>query len=268
MTTIVGVFDSGVGGLTVVRELRRLLPRQPIVYFGDTARTPYGTKSAETLIQYARENTEFLLDHGAGVVVIACHSAASCATAAVRERFPVPVFEVVTPSVDQAVARTRGSVIGLIGTRATVASGVYEREILARWPGARVHSQACPLLVPLVEEGWLRASVTRMTVKKYLGPLKARKIDTLILGCTHYPLLAGIIREKIGKRVEIVDPSAEVATAVREYLRQEGSLAGAGDALNGNRFYLTDLTPTTQEVVQRFLGERVSIQKAALSCKH
>ncbi len=266
MDITIGVFDSGVGGFTVVRELKKLLPNQPLIYFGDTARTPYGTKSHETLIQYAREDTRFLLGHGAGLVVIACHSAASAATSILRQEFSVPIFEVVSPSVDQAIAITRQGVIGLIGTRATVTSGVYEEVIRSRLPAAKVYSQACPLLVPLVEEGWLKARETRMIVKKYLRPLRDRQIDTLILGCTHYPILKRIIQEKAGKRVKIVDASAEVARAVYSYIEAEGQLSEKS-IRHEDRFFVSDLTPASQEVARLFLGNRVRLEMASLSCK-
>ncbi len=265
MDITIGVFDSGVGGFTVVRELKKLLPDQPLIYFGDTARTPYGTKGHKTLIQYAREDTRFLLGHGANLIVIACHSAASAATSALRQEFSVPIFEVVSPSVDQAIALTRRKVIGLIGTRATVTSGVYEDAIHSRLSGARVYSQACPLLVPLVEEGWLKARETRMIVKKYLRPLRDRQIDTLILGCTHYPLIKGIIQEKVGKRVKIVDASAEVARAVYSYIK--AGVQVSKDAIGEDRFFVSDLTPATQGVARLFLGSQVQLEMASLGCK-
>lgn len=262
--TIIGVFDSGVGGLTVVRELRRMLPHRRLVYFGDTARTPYGAKSPETLIRYAIEDAQFLIDHGAGLIVIACHSAASVATEVLRKRLNVPVFEVITPSINQAVARTRKKAIGLIGTRATVSSMVYEREIGAKDPDIKVYSQACPLLVPLVEEGWFDACETRMIVKKYLRPLKDKQIDALVLGCTHYPLLKPIIMKKMGKNVEIIDPSQEAARAVRDYLGDNDAVRTPEDTRAGARFFLSDLTPVTERIVRWFLGENVRLEKAAI----
>ncbi|MEF3168800.1 MAG: glutamate racemase [Deltaproteobacteria bacterium] len=264
--TKIGVFDSGVGGLTVVREIERLLPHHPIVYFGDTARTPYGSKSRETLIRYAREDTRFLLDQGADIVVVACHSAASAATHVLRSDFSVPVFEVITPSINEAVAMTKKGVIGLIGTRATITSGIYETEIGRLAPGARVLSQACPLLVPLVEEGWISARETRMIVSRYLRPLKGKGMDTLVLGCTHYPLLKRIIQEKVGRRVQIVDPSAEVARAVRDHIASNG-IGDAGETGGAeSRFFLSDLTPSTQRIVESFLGRKVDIERVMLPC--
>jgi len=260
----IGVFDSGVGGFTVVRELLRLLPSVPIVYFGDTARAPYGTKSRETLVDFAMEDAGFLMGHGATLIVIACHSAASTASDVLKKRLDIPVFEVVTPSIKQACALTRNRRIGLIGTRATVYSSVYRKRIPERLPGARLFQQPSPLLVPLVEEGWLRRRETRMIVKRYLRPLKNHRIDTLILGCTHYPLLKTIIQEKAGRRIRIVDPSHEVARQVADtaggHLLESTSEDNIEQA--GHKFFVSDLTPHTEKIVTAFLGRKVRLEKA------
>ncbi len=260
--TTIGIFDSGIGGLTVVREIKRLMPHQPLVYFGDTARTPYGTKSPDIITRYAIQNTEFLIEHGAGIIVIACHSAASTAASIIEERFAIPVFEVVTPSVEQAVALTRNGRIGIMGTRATVESGVYHRKIPELLPQARVISQACPLLVPLVEEGWLKRRETRMIVKKYLKPLKDRQIDTLVMGCTHYPLLKDIIKAKAGKRIVTVDPSHETALAVKSFMEGKGNGRNwDGDSHDEDRYFVSDLAPATEEIARRFMGSRITLEK-------
>ena len=215
---MIGVFDSGIGGLTVVRSLMERLSGYDIVYFGDTARTPYGTKSAETVISYSLENIEFLLKNGAKIVVMACNTASSVASHRVAETFDIPIFEVVTPATKQAVNRSGNLAVGVIGTRATIKSGIYEKKIKAVKPAAKVYSVACPLLVPLVEEGWLKKPETMMIIKKYLHPLRVRQIDTLILGCTHYPLLKDQIQRKIGKKVIIIDSSIAVAEKVKSFL--------------------------------------------------
>ncbi len=261
-TPFLGVFDSGIGGLTVVREIKRFIPRLPLIYFGDTARTPYGTKSRETLKRYAEEDSSFLLSQGANILVIACHSAASVAKDYIASRFPVPVFDVVAPTIEIAVRSTRNGRIGVIGTRATVESGVYQETIAAHDSTIEVVSQPCPLLVPLVEEGWLRRRETRMIVKKYLRPLKAREIDTLVLGCTHYPLLKGVIQEKMGKRVKIIDPSEAVAEKVRDHLAELGILPEDGEI--EDRFFLSDIAPVTEEIARRFMGRRIRFFKAVL----
>ncbi len=258
MGLTIGIFDSGVGGLTVVRELKRLMPRQPVVYFGDTARTPYGTKGPDTIVSYARENAEFLLEMGARVIVIACHSAASVATDTLRATLDVPVFEVVTPSVQQAVRLTKNRRIGLMGTRATVSSGIYPRLIGREDPEIRVFGQPCPLLVPLVEEGWLRCRETRMIIRRYLRPLKMQQVDTLVLGCTHYPLLKDIISKKAGRRVKIVDPSAQVAEDVCLHLAQNGYGKTTGSQ-DEDRYFVSDIAPATAGIVRTFLGREVEL---------
>ncbi len=260
----VGVFDSGIGGLSVVREIKRLMPGQPLIYFGDTARTPYGPKSLEILRRYALEDANFLIQKGAHLIVVACHSAASAATSLLESKLAVPVFEVVTPSVAQAVKLTRNSRIGVIGTRATINSRIYDRLIPERLDNVRVFGMACPLLVPLVEEGWINKRETRMIVKRYLRPLRNKQIDTLVLGCTHYPLLKQVIREKAGKGVKIVDPSEEVARSVYNFLRGKGLLTG-GTGGGNDRFFVSDLTSNTQMIVERFMGKGIELEKATFS---
>ncbi len=259
----IGVFDSGVGGFTVVRELLRLIPQVPIVYFGDTARAPYGTKSRRTLVEFAMEDARFLMEHGAGMIVIACHSAASTATDELKRCLDIPIFDVVSPSIEQACNLTKNKRIGLMGTRATVSSGIYAEKIPKKLPGARLFQQPCPLLVPLVEEGWLKGRETRMIVKKYLRPLKNQQIDTLILGCTHYPLLKDVIREKAGKRIKIVDPSLEVARQVAEEINRKKALQGSDQLVQEipHRFFVSDLTPHTEDIVASFLGMRVRLER-------
>ena len=215
---MIGIFDSGVGGLTVAKAIMEKIPGYDIVYFGDTAHSPYGTKSPATVMAYTAKNIEFLLSRGAGVIVIACNTASSVAGKQVLERFSVPIFEVITPAVELAVNASKNFRFGVIGTRATIASGIYEKKIVKQLPAARVYSVACPLLVPLVEEGWFRKPETAMIVKKYLQPLKVRRIDTLILGCTHYPLLKTLIQRKIGRRVHLIDSAVSVAADLKRYL--------------------------------------------------
>ncbi len=239
-----------------------ILPDVSIVYFGDTARTPYGPKSPEILRRYAIEDARFLIDKGANIIVIACHSAASCATGELRSKLDLPVFEVVSPSVEKACLLSKTGRIGIIGTRATVSSNIYPRLIPEKRPGAKIFQQPCPLLVPLVEEGWLRARETRMIVRKYLRPLKDKQIDTLVLGCTHYPLLKNIIQEKAGKRIKIVDPSREVAQKVASFIGRGTGMPANEETKARKEFYLSDLTPHTFEIVRRFLGQKVELQKA------
>lgn len=259
---MIGVFDSGLGGLTVVKELLARIPPYKILYFGDTARMPYGTKSAETVSRYAIENTRFLLSKGAQIIVVACHTVSSTSMSLLRETFPeVPFFEVVTPSFKKALRLTRNKKIGLIGTRTTVASGIYQRLFAEADPEIKLYANPTPLLVPLIEEGWLKKPETRSIVKKYLIPLKMRGIDTLILGCTHYPLLKKIIQEKIGKRVRLVDPSEEVAEEVVNYISY---LKTSHEALEKNgdpEIWVSDLTPNFERIAQMFLNRPLRLNK-------
>lgn len=250
---MIGVFDSGIGGLTVVRALKQRLGIYDIVYFGDTARTPYGTKSPQTVTQYALEDAAFLLKKGARILVIGCNTASSVATDVLRSRFDVPVFEVISPAVEAVVARPESRRVGIIGTRATVVSGAYQEKITQRRPELKVFAAACPLLVPLVEEGWLKKPETRKIVKKYLLPLKTRQIDTLILGCTHYPLLKEIIQTKIGKRVTVIDSSEALAVAVEAFLDDNPDLRDRLEKTGNNHFFVSDLTPHMQHLASRIL---------------
>jgi glutamate racemase len=250
---LIGVFDSGIGGLTVVRALKQYLPGYDITYFGDTARTPYGTKSPETVIQYAIEDADILLERGAQMLVIGCNTAASVATDTLRDRFDVPIFEVISPAVHTAVSHPRGKRVGVIGTRATVNSRVYEKQIRALRPDLEVYAAACPLLVPLVEEGWLKRGETRRIVKKYLLPLKLKQIDMLILGCTHYPLLKEIIQAKVGKRVKIIDSSEALSASVKDYLVDHSHIAKNLKKGGACYFYVSDITEHMQKLARKIL---------------
>jgi len=259
---VIGVFDSGLGGLTVVKELLQKLPNYKILYFGDTARTPYGTKSAETVTRYAIENTEFLLEKGAKLVVVACHTVSSTAIPVLKERFKgVPFFEVVTPSFKKALQLTRKKIIGLIGTRTTVESGIYQRLFAEVDPEIKLIANPAPLLVPLIEEGWLNKPETRKIVKKYLIPLKMRGIDTLILGCTHYPIIKKVIAEKAGKRIKLVDPSEEVAESVYRYLEENSKLKEELLPNGEPEIWVSDLTPNFEKLATLFLKRKVTLHR-------
>lgn len=259
---MIGIFDSGVGGMTVARAVETLLPDYQIIYYGDLARTPYGSKSSEAIIEYSFANTEFLLDHGAKVIIIACNSAASVASEILRQKFTVPIFEVITPAALRAVSTTTTGNIGIIGTRATIRSGIYEQKIKGQAPDCHVFSQACPLLVPLVEEGWTDARETKMIVRKYLAPLKQKQVDTLVLGCTHYPLLKELIHYRMGKnRVRLIDSSIEVALTLQKYLETHPSL---GDILHHgskNRYYVSDMTQAAVATAEKIFGRPMELIK-------
>ena len=258
---MIGVFDSGVGGLTVVREVLKKLPGYQIVYFGDTARTPYGTKSKETIIKYAREDAAFLLEQGAKIIVIACNTASAVASDVLRKELGVPVFEVIMPAARRAVAVTRNKKIGVIGTRATIASGVYETMIKKDQTDIEVTSQSCPLLVPFVEEGWLDDSETKRIVKKYLQPLKNKQVDTLILGCTHYPVLKNIIGTRIGRRVKLVDSAEEVVDELKNFLAGHAEVEKKLTKGGNHKFYVSDLTPQVPKIAEKLLGRVVKFEK-------
>jgi glutamate racemase len=257
---MIGVFDSGIGGLTVVRALMQCLPEYDILYFGDTARTPYGSKSPSTVVKYAVENTEFLLSKGARAIVLACNTASSVAPAMLRQRYEIPFFEVISPAAEMAVQSSRTGRIGIIGTRATVASGVYEKIIERLRPECRVFTRACPLLVPLVEEGWLKKPETAMIVKKYLRPLKDRQIDTLILGCTHYPLLMNLIQAKIGRRVRVVDSSVGVAHRLRQAIATDKNLQKRLGRRGRYRFFVSDTTAQFEHIAGMILKRRIRLE--------
>jgi glutamate racemase len=217
----IGVFDSGIGGLTVVSALRNLLPNESIFYVGDTARVPYGGKSAATVQRYSREITAILLREKAKTVVVACNTASALALPDLEETLPVTVTGVIVPGARAALAQTRTGHVGVIGTRATINSGAYERALRAINPDVRVTARACPLLVPLIEEGWLESEVTDQIIRQYLAPLLQDGIDTLVLGCTHYPLLRGAIARVAGEGIALVDSAENCAQAVRELLLRE-----------------------------------------------
>ena len=261
---MIGIFDSGLGGLTVVRAVRRFLPDFDIVYFGDTARTPYGTKSRDTVIQYAVEDAKILLEKGAKVLVIGCNTASSFATETLKKTFDVPVFEVISPAVEEAASQAGKTRMGIIGTRATVGSGIYQEKITAIRPDVRVFAQACPLLVPLVEEGWLKRGETRKIVKKYLHPLKTKQIELLILGCTHYPLLKDVIQVKVGKRVQVIDSSEALSRSVKDYFSKHPDIA-ATLGKNGNyRYLVSDITDHMENLASKILKSRIRLELVRL----
>ena len=252
----IGVFDSGIGGLTVVRELQRQLPHESLIYFGDTARVPYGNKSPETVRRYAREIHDFLVGRGVKMVVVACNTASAHALEELQRTSPVPVEGVVGPGAKAAVDASRGGHIGVIGTAGTMRSGAYVRAIHALSPGAQVVQRACPLFVPLVEEGWLDHESTRLIAHEYLDPLKEQGIDTLVLGCTHYPLLKPLLLDVIGSEVKLIDSAEQTAAAVGREL-VESKLEGLKDAQGHTHFVVSDAPDQFERVGATFLGDRV-----------
>ena len=261
---MIGVFDSGIGGLTVVRSLMKQLPDYDIIYFGDTARTPYGSKSPETVVGYALENTEFLLKQGAKIIVMACNTASSVASDRVAENFDIPIFEVISPASAKAIESSRSLIIGVVGTRATIKSGIYEEKIKLMKPKAKVYSVACPLLVPLVEEGWLKKPETVMIIKKYLHPLKIRQIDTLILGCTHYPLLIDKIQRKIGNKVTVIDSSIALAENIKIFLDKHPGVDKLLGKKGAFRLFVSDVTEQFEKTAEGTLKKKVLLEHIKL----
>jgi glutamate racemase len=257
-TRPIGVFDSGIGGLTVAKALLELLPNEKIFYLGDTARVPYGGKSASTVERYSLELTEMLVDEGAKTIVVACNSASAVALPKLEKTLPVPVTGVITPGAQAAVAATRNRHVGVIGTRATIKSGAYERALRALDPKVDISSRACPLLVPLIEEGWLDDELTDRVIARYLEPLVAEGIDTLVLGCTHYPLLVDAIARFLARSVALVDSAKNCATAVQQLLDRQSLRAPPGNS-GGLEVALTDAPDNflrvAREALQLQIGE-------------
>ena len=237
-TRPIGVFDSGLGGLTAVRELRQLLPSENIIYFGDTARVPYGGRSAEILLKYARQDVRFLRSHDIKAILVACGTVSTTALPQLRQESDIPILGVVEPACRRAAAVTRNKRVGLIATAASVRSGAYQRILQELDPDVAVTARACPLFVPLVEEGWRKDPITEMIARRYLEVLQEQDIDTLILGCTHYPLIRKTIGRIVGEDVTLVNPAYETACSLRTLLQQEGLYRESGKT--SYHFFVSD----------------------------
>jgi glutamate racemase len=253
----IGVFDSGIGGLTVVKRLMSVLPKESIIYFGDTARVPYGSKSNETVIEYSIQNTKFLLQKGVKAVVVACNTASSIAIDELRKNFDVPIIGMITPGAKMAVEETRNKKIGVIGTRATIFNKAYSNAISKLDSKIEVFEKACPLFVSLAEEGWTHHKATYEIAEEYLKELREKDIDTLVLGCTHYPLLADVIQEVIGENVRLIDSGIASSEVVRNELQRIG--LETNSAVPGNAsFYVSDIPTTFKQVAELFLGQKIN----------
>ncbi|MBI2094925.1 MAG: glutamate racemase [Candidatus Omnitrophica bacterium] len=269
----IGIFDSGIGGLTVLRQVRREVPKEDIVYFGDTAHVPYGTKSKETITKFSVENVKFLQTFEVKAVVVACNTASSLSLDALKAMFSIPIIGVIEPGAKRALETTKNGRVGVIGTKATIHSGSYEACLKQLDPSVKVFSGACPLFVPLVEEGWLDGPVVSKVAHVYLDQLKSFKIDTLILGCTHYPLLAETIQKTIGPRVRLVNSAEETARQTRVMLDRLGLSDRRKDQQvelqkmrrrkdqQSTTFYVSDEPEQFRMLGERFLGQ--SIQSVA-----
>jgi glutamate racemase len=254
MQKAIGIFDSGIGGLTVLKEIVAKLPQENIIYLGDTARVPYGIRSAETVTRYSFENTRFLLSQEIKLLVMACNTASAISLDAVKKEYPLPVIGVIEPGARAAVAATRSRKVGVIGTEATIASNAYERALKKLAPDVDVRSLACPLFVSLAEEGWTDNDVAQLVAEKYLGSLRGSGIDTLVLGCTHYPLLKTVISRAVGDGIRLIDSATETAAetaSVLDKLKWRGNGSGEGQ----RKYYVTDTPARFEKIGKRFLGD-------------
>ena len=252
----IGIFDSGIGGLTVARAIYERLPHESTIYFGDTARVPYGPKSPDTVRRYSLEILHWLLGQGVKAVVIACNTSTAHALEALQAESPVPVIGVIEPGARAAVSAMRRGPIGVIGTTGTIASNAYARAIQAVKAGATVEQRACPLFVPLVEEGWFEHPAAELIAREYLEPLKRANVDVLVLGCTHYPLLKPLLQRTMGPDIRLIDSGEETAAAVQGALHTTGLNAPAG-ATPTHRFVVSDDEARFRQVGSRFIGERL-----------
>ncbi len=253
----IGVFDSGVGGLTVLKALMARLPMESTVYLGDTARVPYGTKSAAVVTQYSLKNAELLLEHGVKLLVVACNTASAVAIPALRERLPIPVIGVIEPGAAAAAASTKTGSVAVIGTPGTIKSGAYQRALQSLRPGVTVTARACPLFVPLAEEGWVEGEVPAIVAREYLTSFLTPQVDTLVLGCTHYPLLSSVIAQVVGPQVTLIDSAHATAERVAQLLAEKDLLKLGLSAVE-RHFLVTDVPERFLEVGARFLGRPLS----------
>ena len=261
----IGVFDSGLGGLTAVRAIIKALPNENIVYLGDTARVPYGPRSKEVVTKFALQDAKFLAKHNVKCMVIACNTASAYSYGEVKRKFSIPVFDAISGASEKATKVSKTKRVGVIGTRGTIASHAYKNDISKLDKKIVVFEEACPLFVPFVEEGEIKGELISKLVKKYLSPIKKSKVDTLILGCTHYPIIKNLIAKEIGPQVTLVDSAEEIAQKLKIFLKTKKM--GAPNSLHPARYYyVTDLTDRFIKVAEMFLGERIKgkIRKATL----
>ncbi len=256
---MIGIFDSGVGGLTVVKEILRYLPDYQIIYFGDSARLPYGTRSASFVKKYSEKITDWLLCRNAKIIIVACNTASSLAADFLKNKFKgVPVFEMINPAITEALATTKNKKIGIIGTRGTIKSNLYQQKFLKADPSLQIFSQPCPLLVPLVEEGMLDDKVTIEMLKTYLQPLKKEGIDTLVLACTHYPLLKKMIEDIIDFDVKVINPAEILAKQVKTYLEENPFLVKKMKKGSQHKFFFSDEPYNIEKISQLCFNKKIN----------
>ncbi len=253
----IGIFDSGIGGLTVVRQVSKLLPTERLIYFGDTARVPYGSKSPQVVREFALQDGMFLYDKNVKAIIVACNTASAEALELLQEKLDVPVIGVIKPGAAAAASATQNGRIGVIGTHGTIASGAYAAELLATDSSINVESTACPLLVPLVEEGWESKDVTKEILREYLSPLMDKNIDTLILGCTHYPVLKPIIHEVVGDEVVLIDSAEATANELERVLNENNLNSSNENTMLEHDYHVSDFPFKFRETAERFLGKNL-----------
>jgi glutamate racemase len=255
-TNPIGIFDSGIGGLTVLKAVSRLMPNENIVYFGDTARVPYGSKSNDTVIEYTLQAANFLLRKNIKLLVVACNTASSVAMKELKRFLTIPVIGMIEPGAKNALQVSKNGIIGVIGTRATINNKAYSNELKKLNPKIKVYEKACPLFVPLAEEGWINHKATQLVAKEYLSGLREKKIDSLVLGCTHYPILIDTIKKVIGKNVKLIDSGTPAARLVEYYLNGR-QLRNQSVHQGNSEFYVSDVPAKFREVAERFLGRKI-----------
>jgi glutamate racemase len=253
----IGIFDSGIGGLTVVKRFLSNLPNENIIYFGDTARVPYGSKSNDTVTEYSLQDARFLINKNVKAIVVACNTASSVAIEELRNTFDVPIIGMIGPGSKAALRETKNKKIGVIGTRATISNHAYARKMKSLDSAIAVFEKACPLFVPLAEEGWIKKGATYEIAEEYLKELKDEKIDTLVLGCTHYPILAEVIQEVIGTNIKLIDSGIASAEIVKGELKKNNLLTKR-EIKEYSQFYVSDIPRKFKEIGELFLGEPVN----------
>lgn len=256
---MIGIFDSGVGGLTIVKEIFKQLPNCQIIYFGDTARLPYGTKGANFVKKYSKKITDWLLHKKAKIIIIACNTSSAWASDFLKNKFKTtPIFEMINPAVTEALSTTKNNKIGIIGTPGTIKSGAYQQKLLKTNPSLQIFSQACPLFVPLVEEGLLCDKITTEIIEKYLNPLKEKGIDTLILGCTHYPLLKTAIEDVVGGEIKVINPAESLAKEVKLFLEKNVAVAKKIKQGSIHKFYFSDEPYNLEKISQQCFNQKIN----------
>jgi glutamate racemase len=255
---MIGIFDSGVGGLTVVKEIFKYLPDYQIIYFGDTARLPYGTRGASFVKKYSGKITEWLLNKNAKIIIVACNTASSLASESLKNKYKgIPIFEMIDPAIEGAISVTKNKKIGVIGTRGTIKSNAYQNKFLKADPTLKIFAQPCPLLVPLVEEGMLDNNVTIEMIKEYINPLKEKGIDTLVLGCTHYPLLKTIIENTIDSGIKVVNPAEILAQKIKKYLEENPNIAKKIKKGSKHKFFFSDEPYNLEKIGRLCLNKKI-----------